>query len=179
MSIKCPLCLNNSEHYTTFNKKEYNICQNCNSVFLIPDHFLNSIEEKNRYLKHNNDVFNKNYRNFVSPITTNIIKDFTKESKGLDFGAGTGPVITKILHEKNFNVSVYDPFFHNKPELLNTYYNYIICCEVIEHFYNPNKEFKLLYNLLKNKGKLYCMTEIFDKKIDFSKWSYKSDPTHV
>jgi len=50
---------------------------------------------------------------------------------------------------------------------------------VIEHFSNPNKEFKLFKKLLKKGSKLYCMTDIYDDSIDFEKWYYKNDPTHI
>jgi len=69
--------------------------------------------------------------------------------------------------------------FHSSPTLLKETYNYIACCEVIEHFYNPKKEFALLKKLLKPNGKLYLMTALFDKTIDFHTWYYKNDPTHV
>ena len=58
-------------------------------------------------------------------------------------------------------------------------YDYIACCEVIEHFYNPKKEFELLKKLLKEDGILYLMTGIYNSTIDFSKWWYKNDSTHV
>jgi 2-polyprenyl-3-methyl-5-hydroxy-6-metoxy-1,4-benzoquinol methylase len=179
MQKTCPLCGEKSTHYIVSENKDYNICDNCNSIFLNSAHFLNQEEEKKRYLSHNNDVLDENYRKFVYPITSNILKDFNENSRGLDFGAGTGPVITKILNEQNFNITVYDPYFHNNTEVLRLKYNYIACCEVIEHFYNPAKEFQLLRSMLKDNGKLYCMTEIYNKKIDFLKWYYKNDPTHV
>ena len=98
---------------------------------------------------------------------------------GLDFGAGHGPVIAKILEDKNFDVKIYDPFFYNKKSLLKTKYDYIIICEVIEHFHKPNQEFELLYNLLNPNGKLIIMTEPLLDNTEFSKWYYKNDETHV
>ena len=50
---------------------------------------------------------------------------------------------------------------------------------MIEHFYNPKKEFELLKSLLKKDGVLYLMTGIYSEEIDFSKWWYKNDLTHV
>ena len=44
--------------------------------------------EKSRYELHKNDVEDKNYQKFVSPITLIILAEFTKESKGIDFGVG-------------------------------------------------------------------------------------------
>lgn len=136
-------------------------------------------EERLRYEEHFNDVENEGYQRFVSPITSSVLNDFSKTDKGLDFGAGTGPVISKLLKDQDYSLVQYDPFFHNFPDLLKDKYNYIVCCEVMEHFYHPKKEFELLQNLLHTKGKLYCMTDLWDESIDFHKWYYKNDQTHV
>lgn len=136
-------------------------------------------EEKSRYEMHNNDVNDVRYQAFVSPIVNSILKDFKKTDKGLDFGSGTGPVITKMLRDKNYDVQEYDPFFANHPEALEKKYDYIACCEVMEHFHTPKKEFELLFNLLKPGGKLYCKTDLFSESKNFDSWGYKNDPTHV
>ena len=98
-----------------------------------------------------NDV---RYQNFVSPIVNEILKDFTGNDLGLDFGSGTGPVIAKMLTDKGFQVSNYDLYFANDLSLLEKKYNYVSCCEVMEHFKNPLEEFQLLRNLLLPKGKI-------------------------
>ncbi len=175
----CPLCDNNSSIFYQNNKQLYYQCKNCYGIFVPPDQRPNRESELTRYEQHNNNVEDAGYQKFVFPITSSIMRDFPTNSTGLDFGAGTGPVISKILDDNNYSIKQYDPFFHNHPELLNNKYNYIACCEVIEHFYNPNKEFKLLNNLLLPDGKLYCMTDIYNKTINFDKWYYKNDPTHV
>lgn len=114
-----------------------------------------------RYQKHNNDIEDDGYQQFVSPITLAIMRDFTQNHKGLDFGAGIGPVIFKILKDQGYMIRLYDPFFHNYPNLLKAQYDYIAVCEVIEHFHDPKKEFSLLKKLLRQNGKLYCMTNIY------------------
>ena len=58
-------------------------------------------------------------------------------------------------------------------------YDFIVCCEVMEHFYEPSKEFLNLFKLLTSKGKLFCKTHLFEKGTDFGKWYYKNDPSHV
>ncbi|MFC1760167.1 methyltransferase domain-containing protein, partial [Candidatus Neomarinimicrobiota bacterium] len=108
-----------------------------------------------------------------------IMKVFSADHKGLDFGAGTGPVISKILEDNKFQIKQYDPFFYNLPSLLESQYDYIAACEVIEHFHEPKKEFSLLKDLLLQNGKLYCMTNLYNENIDFHNWDYKSDITHV
>jgi SAM-dependent methyltransferase len=179
MKTVCPLCADNGTIFYQFKKKLFHQCSNCSGIFMDPTNHPTPEKEKLRYEEHNNDTEDKGYQNFVSPITKAILKDFEPRHKGLDFGAGTAPVISKILTDHNFQIKQYDPYFHSDTELLKTQYDYIACCEVIEHFNNPYKEFKLLKNLLLPHGKLYCMTDLYDESIDFHKWYYKNDQTHV
>jgi 2-polyprenyl-3-methyl-5-hydroxy-6-metoxy-1,4-benzoquinol methylase len=142
--------------------------------------FYTSLEnEKNRYQEHNNDINDIGYQNFVQPIVQSVLNNFKNTTQGLDFGCGTGPVITKLLRDKNYNITTYDPFFDNNTEALKKTYDFIVCCEVIEHFHHPFKEFKLLKSLLKPKGKLFCMTDLLSETVNFNKWYYKNDNTHV
>lgn len=136
-------------------------------------------EEKKVYETHNNDVHDIRYQNFVSPIVNAVKSSYNKNHKGLDFGAGTGPVITSLLEKEGYDIKLYDPFFHFYPENLCKKYDYIICCEVIEHFHNPYDEFRDLTNMLNAKGSLFCMTSLYDENIDFKNWNYKNDETHV
>lgn len=154
-------------------------CFTCDGIFRPKHSFLTAEEEKAHYEKHNNDVFDERYQNFVSPIVNAILQDFTSEAKGLDFGSGTGPVIAKMLTDKGYQVQNYDLFFANEPSLLQEKYDYVSCCEVMEHFHKPYKEFELLKSLLLPKGKLYCKTAIYHNQTPFENWYYKDDFTHV
>ena len=178
MKVTCPLCSSVSELFFK-NKNNYYRCIKCKGIFIDENNRINQESEKLVYLQHQNDVNEIGYQKFVSPITSAIMKDFTPYSNGLDFGAGTGPVLSKVLQDNNYSIKQYDPFFHNYPELLEQKYDYIGSCEVIEHFHNPYKEFKLLQNILNKNAKLYLMTEIYDDSIDFASWYYKNDPTHI
>ncbi len=180
LSPACPLCGSGSKFY--FNTgKSYHRCKNCLSIFLDKKNFVSKEEEKKRYLEHNNDVSDPGYRAFVSPVTSRILKNFNRHHTGLDFGCGTGPVISEILRENGYMIETYDPMFCNRPELLRKKYDYIVCCEVVEHFHDPYKEFGLLRSLLKKGGAIYIMTDFFDDgtEEDFKKWYYKDDQTHV
>ncbi|WP_461642831.1 class I SAM-dependent methyltransferase [Labilibaculum euxinus] len=179
MQYQCPLCKNNAKlFYKTENRIHYQ-CNTCFGIFADANSRPGQDVEKKHYQQHNNDIDDKGYQKFVSPITNSVRRDFTANHKGLDFGAGTGPVISKVLTDHGFSIAPYDPYFHNYPELLEEQYDYIASCEVIEHFYNPHKEFSFLKKMLKPQGKLYCMTHLYNKNIDFAKWYYKNDPTHV
>lgn len=181
MSKTCPLCKHTASLFCTHEMRDFYQCSQCKGIFLDPTFWLNPEEEEKRYKHHNNDVEDKRYQKFVSPITSAIINDFTVQDKGLDFGAGTGPVISKVLTDQRFSIVQYDPFFHKNTDFLNQLYHYIACCEVMEHFHNPHKEFSLLKRLLLPNGKLYCMTKLYlyDPNVEFANWYYKNDPTHV
>jgi 2-polyprenyl-3-methyl-5-hydroxy-6-metoxy-1,4-benzoquinol methylase len=175
----CTLCNSNSELILSYLNRNYFRCSNCKSVFADPDNLLEYVDERNRYLEHNNDVFDPGYRDFVKPIVDLVLSKLLPDQQGLDFGAGTGPVISQMLKEKGYNIEQYDPFFCNNFELLSKKYDYIICCEVIEHFYNPRGEFAQLRSMLKPGGQLICMTDFLKDETNFQKWYYKNDPTHV
>ncbi len=177
-TISCPLCGAETKFYAAFRNKDYYRCLNCRSVMMDAAFFLTPAEEKNRYDQHNNDVNDPRYRNFVQPIVDSVTNSFTREANGLDFGAGPGPVVAVLLREQRYQVALYDPYYWNQPELLQQSYDYIICSEVIEHFRFPRQEFSLLHSLLLPGGSLFCMTELFRDDIDFSHWSYNTDPTH-
>ena len=171
MSVICPLC--SSESTLFYEKKDtYYKCKTCHGIFVDENNRPNLEAEKKRYEVHENDVEDKGYQKFVLPIISSIMKDFNIDSSGLDFGAGTGPVLSKVLQDNNFSIKQYDPFFHNYPLLLEEKYDYIAACEVIEHFHEPKKEFSLLKQLLLENGKLYCMTNIYYENIDFHNWNY-------
>jgi 2-polyprenyl-3-methyl-5-hydroxy-6-metoxy-1,4-benzoquinol methylase len=175
----CPLCNSKSKVFIQNKKRLYHQCTQCQSIFVDKGLRPDLDAEKSRYEEHINDIEDLGYQQFVSPITSAILRDYRPSDKGLDFGAGTGPVISKILNDNKYSIVQYDPFFHNYPKLLEEKYDYIACCEVIEHFHHPKKEFLLLKNLLAQGGRLYIMTSIYDDSIDFKTWNYKDDRTHV
>lgn len=177
--MKCILCQNETKIFKYWKGREFLECTQCHSLMLAKESYLSLEKEKERYEEHNNDVLDLRYQAFVSPIVHEVLKDYDKTHRGLDFGSGTGPVITKLLKDQDYNIEIYDPFFANDEEKLKKTYDYIVCCEVMEHFHHPREEFKRLKSLLNPGGSLYLMTKIYGDHIDFGSWNYKNDPTHV
>lgn len=180
----CRLCHHKAFWFCSYFKNSIDFfrCTNCRSIFKEEAVFLGISAEKARYETHNNDVDDVRYQQFVSPITTSILNDFSNKAIGLDYGCGTGPVISHLLKQKGFHVILYDPFFYPDQTYKTGQYQFIICCEVMEHFHQPAEEFQHLRKLLTDKGKLYCKTSLISDDIgadEFQAWHYKNDPTHV
>lgn len=174
--MNCPLC--KTVLSDRIDEKYYE-CGCCAALVKDKEFYLSYEEEKAIYERHNNDVNDPRYQKFTSSITDYVLEHFTENHKGLDFGCGTGPVISKMLCDENYDIRQYDPFFANHSELLKKHYDYIVCCEVFEHFNNPEAEIKNLRNMLEKKGQLLIMTLLYNDDIDFSKWFYRRDPTHI
>ena len=175
----CPLCGERGQVYFSDHNHLFFTCPNCHGLFRDQDQWPDSQSEKERYLLHQNHMQDKGYQAFAGPILNAVRSDFDEGSFGLDYGCGHTPVISEILRQENFKVEDYDPLFYPEKVFEGKAYDYVICCEVIEHFHHPNREFALLNKLLNQNGRLICMTDIYSDKIDFSRWYYKNDPTHV
>ncbi|MFA5098063.1 MAG: class I SAM-dependent methyltransferase [Candidatus Margulisiibacteriota bacterium] len=177
--MQCPLCKSISKGFFEGKNGIYYACPLCKGIFLGRENLLSFDEEKERYLTHQNCVEDKGYQKFVGPIVKAVKGSFLPASQGLDFGCGQRSVIKHLLQQDGYSVALYDPFFKDERQVLSKKYDYIVCCEVIEHFHDPAKEFMLLSSMLKPKGKLFCMTETWDSEKEFAAWYYKNDPTHV
>lgn len=174
--MNCTLCGS-----ALFNKMDehYYDCDICRAIIMDDQDHLSAEQEKQIYEAHINDVDDIRYQNFTAPITDFVFENYKPKHIGLDFGSGTGPVISSELKKKNYQIVQYDPFFASNSSLLNNRYDYIVSCEVFEHFYNPKFEIDRLISLLNEKGSLLIMTILHHKEIDFKTWSYRKDPTHV
>ena len=179
MNPACPLCRAETRLFYDFKQRFYYQCSGCQAIIKDPANWPDRGEEKRRYLEHLNEVGDLRFQRFVAPITDSVQQHFTSQHKGLDFGAGHAPVITHLLSEQGYDIAAYDPLFFDNPALLEEQYDYICSCEVIEHFHRPAESFALLAQLLKPSGMLLCMTELYHEGIDFHRWNYKNDPTHV
>lgn len=180
INVPCPLCKYlETTFFITVQGKDYYRCPCCDGIFLHPSFYITKTEEKERYKIHQNNTEDKGYQNFVAPIVRAVKSNFQKNSIGLDFGSGTGPVITKILAADGYALNLYDPFFYANKAMLTLAYDYVVCCEVAEHFHKPHKEFKMLWKLLKPGGYMYLKTNLYSNDINFENWWYKNDKTHV
>jgi len=148
--------------------------------------YMSRESEEAHYMKHENDVHDPAYRSFVQPCTQFVRKMIPKDRRGLDYGAGPGPVISSVLEESDYKMVKYDPFFSPDKSVLNDRYDFVVCSEVAEHFHDVQGEFKRMIQYVHpafladdGRGYLLIMTRLWDKGIDFEHWHYRRDPTHV
>ncbi|MDD4747175.1 MAG: class I SAM-dependent methyltransferase [Salinivirgaceae bacterium] len=174
----CPLCNTCCSAYGNSTQLKHYQCSVCEALFIPQKDQLSFSEEKERYLLHSGEI-NDGYRNFVKPLVDLIANENTTTAIGLDLGAGHSAIAALMLSEKGFTMEKYDPYFHPDRSVLDKQYDFIVSCEVIEHFAHPKQEFEKINNLLKVGGKIYCKTEFYDSNINFETWYYKNDPTHV
>ena len=175
----CSLCSGNTSAFLIYREQTYFRCKKCESILLNPDNLPKPEFEKFRYDMHSDDIESEGYQNFVAPLVNEVTENFLKNDSGLDYGCGKTAIVQILLQRKGFQIKGFDPIYKNETSLLNKKYNYITCCEVAEHFHYPALEFKKLSNLLLPKGKLILKTHLYNDTLNFEKWWYKNDPTHV
>lgn len=176
----CPLC-EHREHRSFSNDKhrEYYQCENCELIFVSPNQWPNPIDEKARYMHHNNDDENEGYVRFLSRIIVPLSTRVNDKAAGLDYGCGPNPVLSKLLGKRGYQMTHFDPFFFNDSDLLDQKYDFIVSTEVAEHMFDPQREFEFLFSRLNNNGVLALMTSLYTDDISFNSWHYKNDETHV
>ena len=154
-------------------------CTNCELVFVPSDFHLSLPQQRDRYLEHNNDPMDSEYRAFLSRLRGPLLPLLKEGDVGLDFGCGPGPALAQMLRESGYKVDLYDPLFQDNKSVLEKNYDFVTCTETIEHFSNPAFDFALLDSVVKDGGVLGVMTSILYEEVIFEDWHYKLDPTHV
>jgi len=180
--MNCNLCNSKIENIKTDIKgKKYLLCSNCDLIQLEKQLHLTMVAEKQRYKLHENSSDNIGYLNYLNNIITNSITPFLKHGDRLFyFFCGPEKTWKKLLKDKGYYVTTYDPFFDNNSDWLNKNFNAVTAIEVFEHLSNPAKELDLLSSLLSTGSLLVIRTMLHNNNWDiFQNWWYKEDPTHL
>lgn len=159
--------------------RTYFQCDRCHGSFLASSELPSSAKEREIYDLHENDPDDNRYRRFVGHLVEPLMDRLEAGAEGLDYGSGNGPAGAAMLREAGFNVTCYDPFYEPDQSVLDREYDFILCCEVAEHFHRPADEFKRFAGILRPGGMLGIMTAMEYSHIDFAAWHYRRDPTHV
>ena len=126
MDFKCVFCDGEKGISFSVREKDYYRCSECDGVFMAQKSRLSPEKQKERYLKHNNNLENDGYvkflESFIKPVLTYINSAGSKcdkISKILDYGSGPEPVLVQLLERYKTNgklscdceVRGWDPFF--------------------------------------------------------------------
>jgi SAM-dependent methyltransferase len=137
-----------------------------------------SQQERRHYEKHNNDLGDAGYRDHLLRLVTPIVQLFKGNSRGLDYGCGPIISIGQLFKDQGIICDSYDPLFSPQMNLIKKEaYDFITCCEVVEHFKSPREEFETLLSMLKPSGCLIISTHTIPE--GFEDWWYQRDPTHI
>lgn len=177
--MHCPLCQATGEIF--FKKKivHYFQCKQCELTFLDSQFFLTPEVEKERYSHHNNDLAIAGYRNFLTQAFSPILPYLKPGMIGLDYGSGPVPNGEILLRELGHHCKSFDLHFTGNEALAPNSYDYLILCEVIEHFKDLKNDLSLALNFLKPQGYLYIHTAFLKDNESFPQWYYHHDQTHV
>jgi len=116
--VNCCVCdIASVNLFSEVDGKTYWQCEHCLVVFLDNKFKLNPSDEKYRYQQHNNDIYDKDYRIFLSKLLQPLKSKLKNGSKGLDYGCGPGPALAEMFKEEGFHMDLFDPFFF-KDELV-------------------------------------------------------------
>lgn len=173
--MSCPLC--GSKDTYLFQEPIFYRCKVCSLVFKDPKVWPSIEEEKERYLKHNNSLEDKGYRDFLLGFIRPLSGYLKPGMRCLDYGCGPSPSLSILMKERGFDCKDYDPHFFRDDGLLAEKYDLITCHEVIEHFRHPAEEFERLFGMLSSGGILAVRTQLVPD--DFKDWWYHSDNTHI
>jgi SAM-dependent methyltransferase len=175
--VDCPLCAGRTDKRVRTRDRSLYACGACGLLFADAADRLSQEEQKKRYLLHDNRIEDRDYCNFLSRPVRAAMPFLVPGSKGLDYGCGHGPVLSRLLEAQGFTMTDYDPLFFDVE--LEPSYDFIFSTECFEHFEEPAREIPKVLERLKPGGVLTVMTELWSEATDLADWYYATDPTHV
>lgn len=180
LKTKCTLCKSeNCEFLCKDKRRSFLYCNDCGLIFVPPYDHVNLSEEKLRYDKHNNTVNNKGYVKFLEKIVKTVEEHAEKVSAILDFGCGKSAVLVHLLEKRGYRCIGYDPLYKTGCEQVNSGFDIVILCEVIEHLRALDTELDFIRGLLKPRSKVIIRTQLYKTPDSICDWWYARDITHI
>lgn len=161
--------------------RSFFFCSHCHLIFVDSTEHLDPSDEKYRYDQHNNDEEDLRYIAFLSRAIDPAIPYISEGSRILDYGCGPSQaLLQEISRRMDCITTAYDPYYFPSELSTASPFDAIFSTEVFEHLYNPLESIQEVLSLLNVGGVLTIMTELYpDDLVDFQKWYYAKDPTHV
>lgn len=176
----CPLCSGpDIASLAEVQSRRYLACEACGLAFMDRLDLPTRSREREIYALHRNDPEDLRYRAFLDRLALPLAERLRPGMSGLDYGAGPGPALVRMLCERGYPTVAWDPLYAPCDALLAARYDFVTCTEVAEHFHRPREEFDRMASLLRPDGWLAVMTQWRPADHDFAAWHYLRDPTHV
>lgn len=184
----CPLCgASREQQFEEWILRErgedlrYLHCRSCDLIFLDPKLLASPLEERQRYLQHNNSPEAKGYISYLENFAAEAVLPCVRPPQRLlDFGSGPSPVFAALLREKGFTVDIFDPYFAPDLQWKEQQYDGVTAVEVAEHIYQPIEAFSSLAAVILPGGYLILRTLLhYSDRERFASWWYRQDASHV
>jgi hypothetical protein len=178
--VRCRLCgcEQNVEVFSA-SRRSFFICIECGYTQVLREFLPPKESEQYRYLQHKNSLNNPRYMDHLEELNRSFLSLIDRGKIGLDFGCGPTKAMEELWRRRGNEMHSYDPYFFPEDGLLKNSYGFVICCEAVEHFHDPQKEFFLLDQLLDRGGVLAIKTSFYLESRNFENWNYQRDFTHV
>lgn len=179
-NISCRLCHGRDiEYLCRDDRRPYYRCGDCGMIFVPPDCFPSPDKEKSRYDLHRNNPDDEGYLKFLDRLFQPVARLVKPGSRGLDFGSGPSPVLAAVFEQAGYAMTIYDKFYAPRADVLDSVYDFITACEVLEHLQNPRAELDRLWNCLRTGGVFGFMTSMVPENGFDPQWHYARDITHL
>ena len=176
----CPLCgARDAQWYLTVPSRRYLRCADCDLVFVHAQDRPTPSEAASRYLEHENSRDDAGYVAFLQRLAEPLCARVPTGARGLDAGCGPVPVLAELLTASGRPTLHYDPLFYPDRDALAARYDFVTCTEVVEHAHDPAALVRELFALVRPGGLVGVTTSLLSADIDFERWWYRRDVTHV
>lgn len=178
--MNCRLCDSpDCRKFFSDERRSYFHCEKCGLIFVPASEHVSVEEEKRRYTLHENKPDHEGYVRFLSELVEIVCKETPARGRILDYGSGPHAVLTKLLKNKGYDSTAYDPLYNIGTGALVKTYDAVILSEVLEHLRDMRKELVNIQKAAGSAGKILIRTQCYPSLENFSGWWYKNDVTHV
>jgi len=151
-------------------------CPGCGFIRKDASLHLSLEGERARYEFHQNNQ-DDGYDQVLETFLETAVRPFAASGKALDFGCGKNGRLLALLSQNGFSAVGYDPLYAPDSAVLKQTYELVTATEVVEHFRDPDEDWRILAQTVAPGGILAVSTRLIP--VDFDGWWYRRDETHL